>query len=44
MNRRRMECGRGKGLGDSSLINGMCYILGNVMDLEKWAGFKCLEH
>lgn len=26
MNNRRMECGRGKGLGGSSLINGMCYI------------------
>ena len=24
MNNRRMECGRGKGLGGSSLINGMC--------------------
>ncbi|STK07934.1 choline dehydrogenase [Escherichia coli] len=27
MNNRRMECGRGKGLGGSSLINGMCYIV-----------------
>ncbi|MDP3817294.1 GMC family oxidoreductase N-terminal domain-containing protein, partial [Pseudomonas sp.] len=26
MDNRRMECGRGKGLGGSSLINGMCYI------------------
>ena len=26
MNNRRMDCGRGKGLGGSSLINGMCYI------------------
>lgn len=37
MGGRRMTQGRGKGLGGSSLINGMVYIRGNPMDYEDWA-------
>jgi choline dehydrogenase len=43
MNNRRMECARGKGLGGSSLINGMCYIRGNALDYDGWAAHDGLE-
>ena len=37
MGGRRMAQARGKGLGGSSLINGMVYIRGNALDYQGWA-------
>ncbi|PPA78028.1 choline dehydrogenase [Achromobacter spanius] len=44
LNGRRLDCGRGKGLGGSSLINGMCYIRGNALDYDHWARVEGLAH
>jgi choline dehydrogenase len=33
---RRISCPRGKGLGGTSLINGMVYVRGNPHDFEEW--------
>jgi len=37
MAERRLPCPRGKGLGGSSLINGMLYLRGHRKDYEQWS-------
>lgn len=37
LNGRRINLPRGKGMGGSSSINGMCYVRGNPMDYELWS-------
>ncbi len=38
LNGRRIGQPRGKVLGGSSAINGMCFIRGHALDFERWAG------
>ncbi len=37
MNNRQMYCPRGRVLGGSSSINGMCYVRGHAFDYDRWA-------
>lgn len=39
LNDRRIYAPRGKGLGGSSLINGMVFVRGQAEDFDSWAGF-----
>jgi len=38
MDNRKMYCPRGRVLGGSSSINGMCYVRGHAFDYDRWAG------
>ena len=38
MDNRSMYCPRGRVLGGSSSINGMCYVRGHALDYDRWAG------
>jgi choline dehydrogenase len=38
---RRLHCPRGKVLGGSSSINGMCFVRGNAMDFNHWEEDGC---
>ena len=40
---RRMYCPRGRVIGGSSSINGMCYVRGHALDYDGWAG-NALPH
>ncbi len=36
LERRRLDCPRGRGLGGSSAVNGMVYVRGHPLDFDRW--------